>query len=119
MTMMEMGEVPRFNFAVQAAMRSAQTRGNGHGAADWSHAEALVEQLRFRLRDALFAERAVDRVSQAIVDATRERVRDVIRDRFPTELRASLLGWSAEPGLEFSRIEKRMAERLTDAITER
>src|SRR5690606_28645975 len=47
------------------------------------------------------------------------RVRDAIRDRFPSELRAALLGGSTEPGFEFSRIEKRIADRLTEVITER
>ena len=119
MTMMETGESQRLGWAMQAAMRTVHR--NGHGSPEWSSQsfiEPQLEQVRYRLKETM-GDRLVHRVFDGISDVMHDRVREVIRERFSTELRNAMLGAQPERGLDFTRIEKQVTQRLTDAITER
>jgi hypothetical protein len=116
MTMIENDEIQRLNQTFQAAMAAMRmVQGQPRYV---SPDPDQIQQLGYRLKEAL-GDRFAQRVYDSVIEASRDCVREVVRDRFSSELRASLLGWQSERNFDLGRIEQRLVDRLSDAITER
>ena len=119
MTTMDTSDVQKLNFAILAAMRAVQNRTGQQGFEGQPQiSETTIDQVRSRLKDVV-RERVVSRIHERIAEGVRDRVRDMFRERLATELRKGLIEAQSERGFDFSRIEKRLSERLTDVIVER
>src|SRR5215470_16569336 len=116
--MPETNEGQRLQYAIQAAMRAVQARGGDTSSSEWGPGEDQLDQVHNRLKDAI-RDRVAQRVHEKLAEAARERVREVVRDKLFSELRAGLLEAQSERGFDFSRIERKLGERLSEALAER
>jgi len=57
--------------------------------------------------------------SRRLAGATRDRVREIVRDRLGVELRTGMLAGQTNGGFDFARIENRVAGRIVELVTER